>query len=144
MISRENLSRLLSEKHGVVSRIGKNGESRSAVVGFTATPLGDNGFEIIIGTEKQSRKVQDITANDRVSFVIFKEEERRTLQVEGTAKLVEPMDLGDYRQMVIDKNPAVAKIIDAPSRVYIVIYPSWIKYTDVSVYPWHQEEESVN
>jgi general stress protein 26 len=144
MVDRAKLYHLFeNQAHGVLSSTGPDGQPQSAFVGFTQTPRSEDGrFKLVIGTHIGSRKVGNIENNHQVSYVITSESEKLTIQIEGTAKLIKPEDLGEYRQLILDKNPATAHFIDNPERVYIVITPTWIRYTDVSVFPWAVEEES--
>ncbi len=140
---RSELYKLLtSQALGVISRVGADGAPQSAVVGFTPRPHLDNGrLKLVIGPSKGSRKAANIAADHRVSFVVFDEHKRHTVQIEGSARLIDPRDLGEYRQLIIDRNPVSATYIDKPDQIYIEITPNWMRYSDVSVFPWEISEE---
>jgi hypothetical protein len=87
--------------------------------------------------------VANVAADNRVSFVIFSEQKRHTAQIEGTARLIESGDLGEYRQLIIDRNPVSATFIDKPDQIHIEITPHWVRYSDVSVMPWAISEETL-
>jgi general stress protein 26 len=146
MVDLMQLQELLNgQALGVVSSTAPGGTSQSAVVGFTPTLATKkvSDLRLIIGTSKHSRKAHNIAKNGVVSFVIFDESKRLTIQLEGTAQLIKPSELGEYRQLIIDRNPVSATYIDAPDQVYVIITPTWLRYSDISVFPWKVSEEGL-
>jgi general stress protein 26 len=121
----------------VISSIGANGFPESATVGFSE----DETFNIVLGTSKLSRKAQNIQDNQKVSVVIGTDfSKRQTVQLEGNASILSGDELISYQEVHFAKNPYAKNFKDDPNQIYILVQPTWIRYTDITQSPWLVEE----
>lgn len=127
---------LAASKFGVLSTISAENKPQSAVVGFTET----EELELIIGTSRKSRKYQNILINPEVSMVIGWDE-NVTVQYEGLARVLMGEEISVYQKKHFAKQPSSKKHQDDPDEVYILITPTWVRYTDLNQHPWHIEEK---
>lgn len=121
----------------VISSLGPEGQSQSAVVGFGQT----KDLEIIFGTGRSNRKTKNIINDSRVSAVIGWDK-NGTVQYEGRARLLTGEEAGQYAEMYFTKNPSARHNDDADKR-YFLVKPSWIRYTDISTNPWTVQESEL-
>ncbi len=122
----------------VISSTNYIGETESAAVGFGQT----EDLTIIFGTSISSRKAKNIMSNRKVSIVIGWDKDG-TIQCEGKATLVIGDERSKYSEILFNSNPASRKYKDNPEECYIIVKPSWIRYTDVSTKPWTVEESEL-
>jgi hypothetical protein len=115
----------------VLSTLGPDGRPQSAVVGFGVTKQ----FELVIGTPEGTRKAGNIAKDGRIAAVIGCDG-TKTVQYEGIARLLVGDDLDTYTEIYFAKNPEARAYKSNPSERYFVIAPTWIRFTDVSHYPW--------
>jgi general stress protein 26 len=120
----------------VVSSINSAGLPQSATVAFSE----DENFNIVIGTALSSRKAQNILANPNVSLVVTNQDVLTTVQLEGTASLLEGKELEKYQNIHFAKNPYSAKLKDKPDQCWILIKPNWLRITNIKEAPWRIEE----
>ncbi len=78
----------LNQKLGVISTASIDGKPESAVVYFSS----DDNLNIYFTTRSDNRKYKNISANPRVSFVIFSENPPETIQIEGIATAITDPD----------------------------------------------------
>ena len=126
---------LKSQAECVVSTVSANGFPQAAVVGFAE----DTELWIIFGTSLNSRKAQNIIKDSRVS-VTFGFNGSITVQYEGIAKLLEGNELEERQKVYFKKRPETIEYKNNPEQVYILIKPSWLRYTDYSNNPAVIEE----
>lgn len=120
---------LASEMLGVLSTVGPDGRPQSALVGFSTLP----GPRLVFGTSPASRKFANLLRDPRVSFVVSRGE--KTAQLEGTARVAVGSDDAACRAAHVAKNPRAKKYADDPVQKFLVIEPSWIRYTDYGTDP---------
>ena len=120
-----------SHPHLVVSSIDKDGKPQSEVVGFGQT----EELELIVGTSNDSRKAENIKSNPNVSVVIGWGEEG-TIQYEGTARILLGKEADKYSEIYFKKNPTARRYKEDPHETYILITPTWLRFTEVAHYPW--------
>ena len=121
-----------SEKYAVVSSANRAGQPESALVAFSE----NKKLEIIFATNKDSRKVKNILLNPNVSVVIgLGGEHLTTLQIEGTARLVNLEDAGEYSKNHYQKHPILSQHKDDPGACFVAITPVWVRYTNYSTMP---------
>lgn len=75
---------LQTQRLATISTIDEQGKPHGAVVYFS---LDDKGM-INIATTKKSHKATNIANNSAVALVVTSEEQAKTVQIEGTAKIV--------------------------------------------------------
>ncbi|HSW79885.1 MAG TPA: pyridoxamine 5'-phosphate oxidase family protein [Candidatus Saccharimonadales bacterium] len=119
----------------VFSTATSDGQSHSAVVGFSA----NEKYEILIGTSSESRKFKAIKENPKVSLVIGWDE-NLTIQYEGVASQLQGELLIERQRLHFAKLPESEEFKDEPDEEYISVSPTWIRYSDCTVYPRIIEE----
>lgn len=125
---------LNSQSLMVLSTVSEHGQPQSALVGFGQSP----DLQLIIGTNKRSRKVTNILNNNRVSAVISWG--ACTIQYQGTARLLDGDEKEHFCGLYFAKSPDAKQYSKDPNECYFIIEPTWIRYTDVSTYPWEVTE----
>lgn len=118
-----------------ISTISPEGMPQAAVVGFSE----DSDGSIVIGTPDDSRKIRNILKNPYVALVIGWDA-NITVQYEGLAHIAAGTERDRYQAIHITKHPKNIKFVDYPNQSYIVVVPTWIRYTDASVQPRQIEE----
>lgn len=118
----------------VLSTIGPDGQPQSAVVGFSEDELGN----LVIGTSKGSRKYRNIKNDPRVSVVIGWGN-GKTIQYEGMAHKALGEEREKYQAIHIAKHPKNARFKDILDEAYIILSPTWVRFTDATVDPWSVE-----
>jgi Pyridoxamine 5'-phosphate oxidase len=130
-MKREDLYTFLSKnRYGVVSSIGPEGSSQSALVGIAITPA----LEIIFDTSRNSRKFRNLSIKHDCSFVIGWSDEK-TLQLEGHASLPSGTSLDELQKLYVSVWPdgkARAALIDT---ALFLVRPTWIRFSDYSMSP---------
>ncbi len=119
----------------ILSSIYQEGTPQSALVGFSETP----DYELIIGTNKDTRKLRNVLNNPAVSVVIGWDD-KKTIQYEGTARVAGNNELEHYQNIVLAKHPHSIIHRNDPDERWIIISPKWIRYTDHTQHPPEIEE----
>lgn len=125
------------KKHnvGVLSTVNAKGNPESAVVEF-----GENeDFEIIFDCYSSSRKAVNIKKNNNVSFTIGGDE-KETVQYEGKAIKLLGNELSKHKRIYYKKIPDAVKWAKEPGIIFFKITPIWIRYSDLSKFPWGVKE----
>lgn len=121
-----------SEKYAVISSVNRAGQPESALVAFSETEK----LELIFATSKNSRKVKNILLNPNISIVIgFGDERLTSLQYEGVARVLNLANAGEYADTHYTKHPISLQHKDEPGECFIVINPTWVRYTNYSTLP---------
>ncbi len=123
----------------VISSVNSSGLPQSVTVAFSE----DEDLNIVIGTALSSRKAQNILANPSASLVVTNQEVLTTMQLEGSASLLEGKELEKYQSIHFAKNPYSAKLKDKPDQCWILIKPNWARLTNIKEVPWKIEEISL-
>jgi len=130
-MDKQGLFKFLSTNRlGVLSTIGPEGEPQSALVGIAITPE----FEIVFDCVARSRKFANLKRDMRAAFVVGWQGEV-TVQLEGIAKQISSTGLGKYHEIYFQAFP------DGPDRLkwegisYFVVMPKWIRYSDFDKSP---------
>lgn len=99
-----------------------------------------DGKNIYFVTTKQSRKIENITQNNRVSFTIFSEIPPLELQVEGTTEFVANQDKKSHISKIYMENanknnetlhwPPILKLPNDEGFHFVKITVSYFKYSD--------------
>lgn len=119
----------------VLSTVTEENKPESAVVQFGDT----ENLEIIFDTIKTFRKYKNLQQNNRVSFVIGWDEDK-TIQYEGNAIELNGEELELYKQQFFEKLPDVQQYEVREGIAYFKVIPTWIRYTDLTIYPWKVSE----
>ena len=125
------------KKHnvGVIATVDEKSNPESAVMEFGETET----FELIFDAYSTSRKVKNIKQNNNVCFAIGGDE-KETVQYEGKAFELAGEELIKYQEIYFKKIPEARKWSKEPEIVFFKVSPSWIRYTDLSKYPWNIKE----
>lgn len=123
-------------KYGVLSTISAEGKSQSAVVALTET----DEYELIVGTSRNSRKYKNILLNPEVSVVIGWDNDT-TVQYEGLARVLRGEEANECQKKHLAKHPESVVHREASDEVYILIKPTWIRYSNFSKHPSDIEEK---
>ena len=134
----KSLELMSNSSHCVVSTLGPNGNPQSALVGFSE----DEDLGLVIGTYKDSRKLQNIIKNPQVAIVISDEEKKLEIQYEGRASAVTISELGPRLVKHFQKLPAAKKRLNDPNQAWIKVVPIWVRFVDANRSPIKYEEMS--
>ncbi len=109
----------------------KDGSPHAATIHFSEM---QNPTRIILLTEKTTKKCEALLEKNSVpaSFVIgFSEEERMTLQMDGTVRLVTgAVELAAVKEVHFTKIPTAKKFEKNPDTVLLEFTPTWWRFTD--------------
>ena len=132
--TREQVSEWLREQElCVFSTLDKTGAPMSATVAFSVTVDGN----LIVGTDEQSRKSQNIDRDSRVAMTITDPERRITVQLQGTAEKISHEEFEHrYEREHYRLRPKSLPFRDKPGQCHILVTPTHLRFSDVSVYPW--------
>ena len=121
---------IASKPYAVISTLAANGSPQSALIGIAVTP----DLEIIFDTLKPTRKYVNLLNSPNCSLVIGWDDEQ-TLQYEGTAVLPSGPDLSRYQDVYFARWPECRAHQQWPDIAYVVIRPTWIRYSDFNQQP---------
>jgi len=134
----KSLELMSNSSHCVASTLGPNGNPQSALVGFSE----DKDLGIVIGTYRDSRKLQNILKNPQIAIVIADEQRKLEIQYEGLASIVTISELGSRLDEHFHKLPAAKKRLNDPNQAWIKVAPIWVRFVDASQSPIKYEEMS--
>lgn len=121
-----------TEKYAVVSSTNRAGQPESALVAFSE----NEKLELVFATSKNSRKIKNILLNPNVSIVIgLGDEHLTTVQFEGVARVINMENAGEYAEGHYAKHPILLQRKDDPEECFVVINPTWARYTNYSTLP---------
>ncbi len=126
---------LATRRHGIISTLHADGSVESALVAISETPA----LAITFGTFDDTRKFANILRDPRVAFVVT-DDENIEVQLEGRARITEGAEHEQCKQRHLAKNAKTAKYADDPKQRFIVVEPTWIRFTDRTVNPSRVEE----
>lgn len=118
----------------VVSSVGEDGSPQSAFVAFSETA----DAEIAFGTFIDSRKFHNIRQDARVSIVVSGDD--KTVQIEGNARVATGDEEEHIRALHLAKNPSAKKYAYDSREVFVVVTPTWARFTDFTTDPDTVEE----
>jgi hypothetical protein len=121
---------IAKQKLGVLGTLSSDGSPQSALVGIAVTPE----LEIIFDTVKSSRKFQNLMSYSGCSFVVGWTGEI-TVQYEGEARQTEGAELAHYQEVYFARWPECRSHLSWPDIAYLVVRPSWIRYSDFDQSP---------
>lgn len=122
----------------VISTINADGTPEAAVVGFGQT----KDLQILIGTNKTTRKYQNLMRDPHVALVIGWDK-GQTVQMQGEARELGEHELDIVRDNYWVKNPHAQKHAANPDERNFIITPTWIRFTDVTTQPWDIEATEI-
>ncbi len=114
-----------SKRYGVEATVHAGMAPQAALVAIAVTA----DLEIILDTEKTSRKYRNILANPNVALVIGWENET-TMQLEGVGREIQQEDLPFYKKIYFEQFPDGKERKKWSQIVYIAVKPHWIRFSD--------------
>ena len=126
---------IAAKPYAVISTVAANGTPQSALIGIAVTP----DLEIIFDTLTTTRKYANLLASPACSLVIGWDDEK-TVQCEGTAFLPSNVDISRYQDVYFARWPECRAHQQWPDIAYVVIRPTWIRYSDFNQQPPSIEE----
>lgn len=132
--SREELNEWLRDQElCVFSTLDATGAPMGATVAFSVTKDGN----LIVGTDENSRKSQNVDRDGRVAMTITDPERRVTVQLQGNAeKISHNVFERTYEQEHYRLRPKSLPFKDEPGQCHILITPYHIRFSDLQPYPW--------
>ena len=131
--SRSELSGFLREQVlTTLSSLDADGAPESATVAFSET---DDG-KFLIGTSQSSRKARNVEADPRVAMTVTDAERRYTVQIKGLAQKLSDTAFAALAEEHYRQRPESLPFRDDPNQVHILVSPTEIRFSDVSVHPW--------
>ncbi len=118
---------LTRHRYGVVSSLSNTGAPQSALVGIAVTLE----LEIIFDTLKTTRKYPNLITRPTCSVVVGWENEQ-TVQLEGLAFEPQGAELAKYQETYFAAWPDGPGRITWPEITWLVVRPTWIRYSDFS------------
>ncbi len=108
----------------------------AAVVAYSVLSKG----RILFGTSEDSRKFVNLQQNPKVALVIGWAE--GTLQIQGDAEIATG-DIKPLRDLHVARVPASVKYADNPDQRWVLVTPTWYRYTNFSAKPESVVEKSL-
>lgn len=118
---------------------GKDGYPNAATVAFSQTV----DLQIVIITDKDSRKASNIASDSKVAVVVTNSDDRYTIQIEGNARRLTWDEFVAFSEYHYEKLPFSLPFKDIPGQTPYVIVPTHVRFTDASVRPWELTEVAV-
>lgn len=134
MTSLEILAFLDAHTLCVLSTADEKGKPEAAVVGFSV----HDDFQMIVATSSETRKLANVIVNPQVAVVVW--DGSQTLQFEGKAHVLEGKEIAEWQPKHFAKRQGSQKYKDDPNERYILIEPTWLRFTDASRHPWHVDD----
>jgi hypothetical protein len=131
---------LNTQQHGRIGTLGSDGRPQIANVAFSQTDT----LKLIIGTSETSRKAVSLLADPRVAFEATDPNKRYTMQFEGFARRLSIDDFKMYEAGHFKKLPGSLPFKDIKGQAYFLLEPTWVRFSDCSVYPWALTEFTFN
>lgn len=116
---------LIQHSTCVLASIADDDQPIAATVGFSHR----SNFEIMVGTNNKSYKYQNIKNRSKVAIVVGFEGSK-TVQLEGVAREFTPSE--SELEAHYNKVPAARKFQHQEGQTYLLISPSWLRFTDYS------------
>lgn len=133
---REVLDFLRGSRVGVLSVLLKDGSPHGATVHFSHQ---ENPTKLFFLTDRTYKKCEALLggATARASFVLgVSEEEMKTLQLDGTIRIVSDAgELAALKVLHFKKIPTAKEYEDDPDSVFLEFIPAWWQYTDYKTEP---------
>jgi len=111
---------------GVLATVSSDGLPQAALVAISE----NENLELFFGTSNASRKYQNVMKNPRVAVTLSKEQERTTVQYEGTAVAVAESEREAVEAAHMAKNPGAKRFAQDPTQKYFKIVPIWVRYSN--------------
>jgi hypothetical protein len=117
-------------RYGVVSSLSAAGTPQSALVGIAVT----DRLEIVFDTLRSTRKYGNLIARPACSVVLGFPGEK-TVQLEGNAMEPEGAERTRYQEAYFSAWPDGRDRTGWPGMTYLVVKPTWIRFSDFDQRP---------
>jgi len=115
---------------GVLAVEMPDGSPHAATVHYANT---ENPLVFYFETDRGYRKAEPLLAKEttRASLVIgFDEKEMKTLQIDGTARLLQDEEKGIFQETYLGKFPEKVAMSAKHDLVFFTLTPTWWRFTD--------------
>jgi uncharacterized protein YhbP (UPF0306 family) len=129
-MTQEILDYIKSQRVGVLAVEMLDGSPHAATVHFANT---ENPLRFFFETDRQYRKSEPLFGREasRASLVIgFDETKMKTLQIDGTVRLLKDEEKPTFDEVYMGKFPEKEAMAARHDLVYFVLIPSWWRFTD--------------
>jgi hypothetical protein len=138
-MDKANLHTFMAEhRYGVVSSISATGTPQSALVGIAVT----DQLEIVFDTLRSTRKYGNLIARPACSVVLGFPGEK-TIQLQGNAMEPDGAERTRYQEAYFLTWPDGRDRTGWPGMTYLVVRPTWIRFSDFDQRPPLIEEISI-
>jgi Pyridoxamine 5'-phosphate oxidase len=138
-MDKANLHTVMAEhRYGVVSSISATGTPQSALVGIAVT----DQLEIVFDTLRSTRKYGNLIARPACSVVLGFPGEK-TIQLQGNAMEPDGAERTRYQEAYFLTWPDGRDRTGWPGMTYLVVRPTWIRFSDFDQRPPLIEEISI-
>ena len=138
-MDKANLHTVMAEhRYGVVSSISATGTPQSALVGIAVT----DQLEIVFDTLRSTRKYGNLIARPACSVVLGFPGEK-TIQLQGNAMEPDGAERTRYQEAYFLTWPDGRDRTAWPGMTYLVVRPTWIRFSDFDQRPPLIEEISI-
>lgn len=120
----------------VLATVDSNGQPQAATVGFSHA----DDMSILIGTNKSSRKYQNLKNNSKVAIVVGFEG-AVTFQYEGVAEEKDTEEISERIEKHFQKVPMAKKFAEESGQTWFIIKPTWLRYSDLANQNIHETTE---
>jgi hypothetical protein len=138
-MDKANLHTFMAEhRYGVVSSISATCTPQSALVGIAVT----DQLEIVFDTLRSTRKYRNLIARPACSVVLGLPGEK-TVQLEGNAMEPDGVERTRYQEAYFLTWPDGRDRTGWPGMTYLVVRPTWIRFSDFDQRPPLIEEITI-
>ncbi len=133
--TKDALTFLKGNKTGVLGTVSAEGWPRVSLLFYVS----DDEFNIYLMTLSDSRKYTDILKNPKVAFTVASVDTPQTIQIEGTAEIMEPENTEEeHLSHLVELMTANTRFYSPATKLssgggaakLIKITPSWIRWGD--------------
>ncbi len=135
MTRAELVAFLRRNDHGVVATLAADGSPQSAVVGLAVS----DGLELVFDALAETRKVQNVRRDRRVSVTVWEGEQ--TAQLDGLADEPKGAERERLLAVYLQAFPDGRERLSWPGLTHVRIRPTWARFSDFSVEPGPRVEE---
>ena len=114
----------------VLSTADLSGKSESAIM----VPVAKENLEIIMCTAPETRKLKNLSVNNKVSIVVGGFKDDPSLQIEGTVKILNDQEKIEAVTYMLSVKPEM-KDYGIEGETFFIIIPNWIRCIDYSQEP---------
>jgi pyridoxine/pyridoxamine 5'-phosphate oxidase len=129
---------MADHRYGVVSSISPEGTPQSALVGIAVT----DRLEIVFDTLRSTRKYRNLIARPACSVVLGFPGEK-TVQLEGNVMEPYGVERTRYQEAYFSAWPDGRDRTGWPGMTYLVVSPTWIRFSDFDQRPPLIEEITI-